>query len=112
MSKIQIKRLASEHTIEDATSTILEIGQPFFDQNNSDLYVGDGVNTIGQLSPIAKGSVMRAMQFDDDSHRIRIKATGGLYVSNGKIETLNLDVTNTATIANLNVIRTYFYSIC
>ena len=48
MSKIQIKRLASNSTIDSSNvaNTTLATGQPFFDQKNNSLYIGNGTARI------------------------------------------------------------------
>ena len=51
---IQISRLKDNDLRSNHSSHILQPGQPFWDGNNNQLYVGDGTSELGNLKPVGK----------------------------------------------------------
>lgn len=51
---IQISRLKDGELRSEHSSRILQPGQPFWDGNNNQLYVGNGTSTLQDLKPVGK----------------------------------------------------------
>lgn len=85
MSKIQIKRLASNSTVDSSNvaNTILDIGQPFFDQKNNSLYIGNGTSAISNLKPVVDGITMSYFQLKNDACELLIKPPVGVTIDAG-----------------------------
>ena len=130
MSKIQIKRLASNSTIDSSNvaNTTLATGQPFFDQKNNSLYIGNGTAAISNLKPVVNGITMSYFQLENNDSELLIKPPIGVTidaaltvpVTNGQLvnigsdqvkisashtEIENLTVTGNVEIENLTVTR-------
>lgn len=128
MSKIQIKRLASNSTIDSSNvaNTTLATGQPFFDQKNNSLYIGNGTATISNLKPVVDGITMSYFQLKNNASELHIKPPIGVTidaaltvpVTNGQLvnigsdqvkisasltEIKNLTVTGNVSIDNLEI---------
>lgn len=82
MSKIQIKRLASNSTIDSSNvaNTTLAIGQPFFDQENNSLYIGNGTAAISNLKPVVNGKIMSCFQLEYNASQLFIKPPIGVTI--------------------------------
>lgn len=82
MSKIQIKRLASNSTIDSSNvaNTILATGQPFFDQENNSLYIGNGTAAISNLKPVVDGEIMSCFQLEYNASELFIKPPIGVTI--------------------------------
>lgn len=82
MSKIQIKRLASNSTIDSSNvaNTTLAIGQPFFDQENNSLYIGNGTAAISNLKPVVNGKIMSCFQLEYNASELFIKPPIGVTI--------------------------------
>lgn len=82
MSKIQIKRLASNSTIDSSNvaNTTLDIGQPFFDQENNSLYIGNGTAAISNLKPVVNGKIMSCFQLKNNASELLIKPPIGVNI--------------------------------
>lgn len=82
MSKIQIKRLASNSTIDSSNvaNTTLAIGQPFFDQENNSLYIGNGTAAISNLKPVVNGITMSYFQLKNNASELLIKPPIGVNI--------------------------------
>lgn len=82
MSKIQIKRLASNSTIDSSNvaNTTLAIGQPFFDQKNNSLYIGNGTAAISNLKPVVDGEIMSCFQLEYNASELFIKPPIGVTI--------------------------------
>lgn len=82
MSKIQIKRLASNSTIDSSNvaNTILATGQPFFDQENNSLYIGNGTAAISNLKPVVNGKIMSCFQLEYNASQLFIKPPIGVTI--------------------------------
>lgn len=128
MSKIQIKRLASNSTIDSSNvaNTTLATGQPFFDQKNNSLYIGNGTAAISNLKPVVNGKIMSCFQLENNASELLIKPPIGVTidaaltvpVTNGQLvnigsdqvkisasltEIENLTVTGNVSIDNLEI---------
>ena len=128
MSKIQIKRLASNSTIDSSNvaNTTLAIGQPFFDQENNSLYIGNGTAAISNLKPVVNGKIMSCFQLEYNASQLFIKPPIGVTIdaaltvpiTNGQLvnignnqvkisssltEIKNLTVTGNVSIDNLEI---------
>lgn len=128
MSKIQIKRLASNSTIDSSNvaNTTLAIGQPFFDQKNNSLYIGNGTAAISNLKPVVDGEIMSCFQLEYNASELFIKPPIGVTIdaaltvpiTNGQLvnignnqvkisssltEIKNLTVTGNVSIDNLEI---------
>lgn len=128
MSKIQIKRLASNSTIDSSNvaNTTLAIGQPFFDQENNSLYIGNGTAAISNLKPVVNGKIMSCFQLEYNASELFIKPPIGVTIdaaltvpiTNGQLvnignnqvkisasltEIKNLTVTGNVSIDNLEI---------
>lgn len=82
MSKIQIKRLASNSTIDSSNvaNTTLATGQPFFDQENNSLYIGNGTAAISNLKPVVNGKIMSCFQLKHNASELFIKPPIGVTI--------------------------------
>lgn len=82
MSKIQIKRLASNSTIDSSNvaNTTLATGQPFFDQKNNSLYIGNGTAAISNLKPVVNGITMSYFQLENNASELLIKPPIGVTI--------------------------------
>lgn len=82
MSKIQIKRLASNSTIDSSNvaNTTLATGQPFFDQENNSLYIGNGTAAISNLKPVVNGKIMSCFQLEYNASQLFIKPPTGVTI--------------------------------
>lgn len=82
MSKIQIKRLASNSTIDSSNvaNTTLATGQPFFDQKNNSLYIGNGTAAISNLKPVVNGKIMSCFQLKYNASALFIKPPIGVTI--------------------------------
>lgn len=82
MSKIQIKRLASNSTIDSSNvaNTTLATGQPFFDQKNNSLYIGNGTAAISNLKPVVDGEIMSCFQLKYNASQLFIKPPIGVTI--------------------------------
>lgn len=82
MSKIQIKRLASNSTIDSSNvaNTTLATGQPFFDQKNNSLYIGNGTAAISNLKPVVDGKIMSCFQLKYNASELFIKPPIGVTI--------------------------------
>lgn len=82
MSKIQIKRLASNSTIDSSNvaNTTLATGQPFFDQKNNSLYIGNGTAAISNLKPVVNGKIMSCFQLEYNASELFIKPPIGVTI--------------------------------
>lgn len=82
MSKIQIKRLASNSTIDSSNvaNTTLATGQPFFDQENNSLYIGNGTAAISNLKPVVNGKIMSCFQLEYNASQLFIKPPIGVTI--------------------------------
>ena len=82
MSKIQIKRLASNSTIDSSNvaNTTLATGQPFFDQENNSLYIGNGTAAISNLKPVVNGKIMSCFQLEYNASELFIKPPIGVNI--------------------------------
>lgn len=128
MSKIQIKRLASNSTIDSSNvaNTTLATGQPFFDQKNNSLYIGNGTAAISNLKPVVNGKIMSYFQLEYNASELFIKPPIGVTIdaaltvpiTNGQLvnignnqvkisssltEIKNLTVTGNVSIDNLEI---------
>lgn len=128
MSKIQIKRLASNSTIDSSNvaNTTLATGQPFFDQENNSLYIGNGTAAISNLKPVVNGKIMSCFQLEYNASELFIKPPIGVTIdaaltvpiTNGQLvnignnqvkisssltEIKNLTVTGNVSIDNLKI---------
>lgn len=128
MSKIQIKRLASNSTIDSSNvaNTTLATGQPFFDQKNNSLYIGNGTAAISNLKPVVNGKIMSCFQLEYNASQLFIKPPIGVTIdaaltvpiTNGQLvnignnqvkisssltEIKNLTVTGNVSIDNLKI---------
>ena len=92
MSKIQIKRLASNSTIDSSNvaNTTLATGQPFFDQKNNSLYIGNGTAAISNLKPVVNGTTMSYFQLENNASELFIKPPIGVTID----AALTVPVTN------------------
>lgn len=92
MSKIQIKRLASNSTIDSSNvaNTTLATGQPFFDQKNNSLYIGNGTVAISNLKPVVNGKIMSCFQLENNASELLIKPPIGVTID----AALTVPVTN------------------
>lgn len=92
MSKIQIKRLASNSTIDSSNvaNTTLATGQPFFDQKNNSLYIGNGTAAISNLKPVVNGKIMSCFQLENNASELLIKPPIGVTID----AALTVPVTN------------------
>ena len=128
MSKIQIKRLASNSTINSSNvaNTTLATGQPFFDQKSNSLYIGNGTSAISSLKPVVDGITMSYFQLKNNASELLIKppvcvtidAALTVPITNGQLvnigdgqvkisasltEIKNLTVTGNVSIDNLKI---------
>lgn len=92
MSKIQIKRLASNSTIDSSNvaNTTLATGQPFFDQENNSLYIGNGTAAISNLKPVVNGKIMSCFQLKHNASELFIKPPIGVTID----AALTVSITN------------------
>lgn len=109
---IQISRLGDNDLRSNHSSHVLQPGQPFWDGNNNQLYVGDGTSALGILKPVGKPQAGIGIEvIDGDNNdapaKLNLKVASSTELGGVKLGYATTNATQRPLLIDGNVDRVY-----